>query len=43
MALAGAYGLNRNVAFGARWMSANRIEGAQYRVNTFQFDLTTRF
>jgi hypothetical protein len=24
-------------------MSANRIEGAQYRVNTFQFDLTTRF
>ena len=43
VALAGAYGLNRNVAFGARWMSANRIEGAQYRVNTFQFDLTTRF
>ena len=43
MALAGAYGLDRNIALGARWMSANRIEGAQYRVNTFQIDLTTRF
>ena len=43
VALAGAYGLDRNLAFGARWMSANRIEGATYRVNTFQIDLTTRF
>jgi len=43
VALAGAYGLDRNLAFGARWMSANRIEGPQYRVNTFQIDLTTRF
>ncbi len=43
VALAGAYGLNRNLALGGRWMSANRIEGAQYRVNTFQIDLTTRF
>jgi hypothetical protein len=43
VALAGAYGLNRNLALGGRWMSANRIEGATYRVNTFQIDLTTRF
>lgn len=37
------YGLDRNVMAGFRWLSARQIEGPQFKVDTFQIDLVTRF
>ena len=41
--LAVNYGLDRNVALGFRWLSARQIEGPQFKIDTIQLDLTTRF
>ena len=37
------YGLDRNVMAGFRWLSARQIEGPQFKVDTLQIDLITRF
>jgi hypothetical protein len=35
--------MDRNVMAGFRWLSARQIEGPQFKVDTFQIDLVTRF
>ncbi|MBX3739749.1 MAG: putative porin [Akkermansiaceae bacterium] len=41
--LGGAYALSPNVRIGARWMSADEIDGPPLSTDTLQFDINARF
>jgi hypothetical protein len=38
-----AYGVDRNVNLGARWLSGREVEGPPYAVDVLQFDVNMRF
>ncbi len=41
--LGGKYGLNDNISFTGRWISANQIDGPPLGIDVLQFDLQARF